>query len=374
MTASATLVRADPVPQRAAELVLAHAHLRLGSLALARVELETMAGLAMLDGTGFVDLAEARWRTGDLTGAGEAAHAALRTETDDPIALVIASEAAAALGRPSEARRLSQRAMACATGSIDAIFAGMPRSSVWPPDGDEPPPAAPTLFDRGPETAAPPEGASVAPERPATAPAAAAPAPTGPVEMGFWDADETPDPGPTDLPDPALELEAGRAALVAGSLDQAALRFGIALRLAPSLALAVLEATAGARGPALAMVRGDAYRLAGHESDAREAYAVAAQGGAPERRQRVRPKHPKAKAAATGEVEAETPDAVVDVDGDTDDDAGLAVKADVEVAIGAEAADAEELAEDSEKVAEDSEVAEEADPTPESTVTDETEA
>jgi hypothetical protein len=40
--------------------------------------------------------------------------------------------------------------MACATGSIDAIFAGMPRSAAWPPDADEPPPTAPTLFDRAP--------------------------------------------------------------------------------------------------------------------------------------------------------------------------------------------------------------------------------
>lgn len=333
MTGSATLVRAEPVPERAPELVLAHAHLRLGSLALARVELETMAGLAMLDGLGLVDLAEARWRTGDLTGAGEAAHAALRTETDDPIALVIASEAAAALGRPSEARRLSQRAMACATGSIDAIFAGMPRSNVWPPDADEPPPAAPTLFDRGPEPEAPPERVALAPERPATDPAAGPPTPTGPVTLGFWDADEAPDPGPIDLPDPALELEAGRAALVAGSLDQAALRFGIALRLAPSLALAVLEATAGARGPALAMVRGDAYRLAGHETDAREAYAVASQGGPPERRQRARPKNPKPVAAADGEPESETADA----DADRDEDAPLAVATDVDADTEAEA-------------------------------------
>jgi hypothetical protein len=50
----------------------------------------------------------------------------------------------------------------------------------------------------------------------------------------------------------------------------------------------VLEATDGARTANLAMVRGDAYRLAGHEREARQAYAVAAQGGLPERRQRPR--------------------------------------------------------------------------------------
>jgi hypothetical protein len=50
----------------------------------------------------------------------------------------------------------------------------------------------------------------------------------------------------------------------------------------------VLEATDGARSSSLTMVRGDAYRLAGHESEARQAYAVAAQGGLPERRSRSR--------------------------------------------------------------------------------------
>jgi hypothetical protein len=302
MTASATRVRVDPAPRRSIELLLAHAHLRLGALSLARVELETMAGLAMLDTAGFVDLAEVRWRTGDLTGAGEAAHAALRTEVDEPIALVIAAEAAAKLGRPSEARRLAQRAMAVATGSIDAMFAGMPRSSVWPPDADEPPPTAPTLFDHEPEPAGPADGAKPATgdrvvHAPAAGGASVAAAPAGPVTRGFWDDDETAAEGPTELPDPALELEAGRAALVAGQLDQAALRLGMALRLAPALAPAVLEATAGARGSALAMVRGDAYRLAGHEQEARQSYAFAAGGGPPERRKRSRSKS-KAKAAA----------------------------------------------------------------------------
>jgi tetratricopeptide (TPR) repeat protein len=308
MTVSATRVRVDPAPRRSIELLLAHAHLRLGALSLARVELETMAGLGMLDTPGFVDLAEVRWRTGDLTGAGEAAHAALRTEADVPIALVIAAEAAAKLGRPSEARRLAQRAMAAATGSIDAMFAGMPRSSVWPPDADEPPPTAPTLFDHEPEPAGPTEGPEpVSGDRPVHAPAtgsaAVATPPGGPVTLGFWDDDETATEGLTELPDPALELEAGRAALVAGQLDQAALRFGMALRLAPALAPAVLEATAGARGPALAMVRGDAYRLAGHELEARQSYAVVAGGGSPERRKRSRSKS-KAKAAAAAAAKA----------------------------------------------------------------------
>ena len=101
MTAVATMVRSEPPPARAIELVLAHAHLRLGALALARVELETMATLGILDGSGLVDLAEVRWRTGDLVGAGEAAGAAMQAGVDDPIALTIAAEVGV-LARSSE--------------------------------------------------------------------------------------------------------------------------------------------------------------------------------------------------------------------------------------------------------------------------------
>jgi tetratricopeptide (TPR) repeat protein len=285
MTQAARMPRAEVRPERAVELVLAHAHLRLGSLALARTELETLAGLRRLDTIGLVDLAEVRWRTGDLAGAGEAARAALRADDEDPIALLIAAEAAASLGRPSEARGLATRSMVSAASSIDVIFAGMPRSAAWPPDADEPPPTAPTLFDREPEPAARAEGNEPATEPPpAEEPAGTAP----PVARGFWDEETTDEPGAPVLPDPALELEAGRAALVAGEYEKAALKFGLALRLAPALAPAVLEATAGARVANLIMVRGDAHRLAGHEMEAREAYAIAARGGLPERRRKPR--------------------------------------------------------------------------------------
>ena len=151
MTAPAATPRPASKPSRTVESVLAHAHLRLGALSLARVELETMAGLGLLDSRGLVDLAEVRWRTGDLLGAGEAANAALREEDGAVIALVIAAEAASAVGRPSEARRMANRVLAGAPAMVDRIFAGMPRSSVWPGDSAEPPPTAPTLFDREPD-------------------------------------------------------------------------------------------------------------------------------------------------------------------------------------------------------------------------------
>ena len=300
---TSTLTRPSAPPGRSAELVLAHAHLRLGSLALARTELETLAGMGKLDSLGLVDLAEVRWRSGDLAGAGEAAAVALRGNEEHPVALLIAAEAAASLGRPTESRRLAARAMATAPGSIDAIFAGMPRSASWPPDADEPPPTAPTLFDRtsdGPgrtEISEAATGKAAAPVH--AAPAADLALAAGPMTLGLWDDDPLEEPGARDLPEPALELEAGRAALVAGKFNEAVLHFGLALRLAPALAPAVLEATAGARASNLLMVRGDAYRLAGHEDEARDAYLAAARGGLPERRRRSRTRPATTEKGAT---------------------------------------------------------------------------
>ena len=309
---TATLTRPEAAHGRSVELVLAHAHLRLGSLALARTELETLAGLGKLDTTGLIDLAEVRWRTGDLAGAGEAAAVALRGNEEHPVALVIAAEAAASLGRPSESRRLASRAMALARGSIDTIFAGMPRSAAWPPDGDEPPPTAPTLFDRAPEA----PGRAELPElagrgTPSAVQAAAAvvvPA-KGPMTLGLWDDEPAEEPNADDLFEPALELEAGRTALVAGRFDEAVLHFGLALRIAPALAPAVLEATAGSRAPSLLMIRGDAYRLAGHEDEARDAYLAAARGGLPERRRRPRTRPVQVESSHGTEPAADAADA-----------------------------------------------------------------
>jgi hypothetical protein len=322
-----------PATARATELVLAHMHLRLSALALARVELETLAGIGGLDTQGLIDLAEVRWRTGDLVGAGEAAAAALRTADADPVALIIAAEAASALGRPSEARRLASRATAAARGSIDQIFAGMPRSGVWEADANEPLPTAPTLFDRGTESASAQERPPAAPARPApsvvaaTAPAAAGPpvvAATAPLTLGFWDGDGTVEQVDATEPDAATEFEAGRKAMIAGSFDEAALRLGLALRLAPALAPAVLEATEGARAASLSVVRGDAYRAAGHDAEARQAYAIAAQGGLPERRSTVRVR-PKPKPAPVEPSSAEMEDtAEGDVDSEADGDPAAA--------------------------------------------------
>ena len=281
--------------QRSPDLVLARLHLRLGSLSLARAELETLAGKDMLDAEGVVDLAEARWRTGDITGAGEAAALVIEDDEGPVLALVVAAEAAAARGRPTEARRLAAKALAASDGSIDAIFAGMPRSPAWPPDPAAPPPSPTTMFD----SPHPGRGSGGRPARPA-APAASSAAgdvtgtpptsdgPTGAAPdgaAGLWDDHlaaaaeaeaESAAAVEAALPSGEEALETGRALLDAGDANGAALQLALVLRIAPALAPAVIDVIGDRHDPGLAFVRGDAYRLVGRELDARRAYADAA--------------------------------------------------------------------------------------------------
>jgi hypothetical protein len=307
-------VEASGVTTRDPDLILARMHLRLGSLALARAELETLAGRDALDEAGLLDLAEARWRTGDITGAGEAAVAALHDEEGPLLALVVAAEAAAARGRPTEARRLADKAMEAAAGSIDKLFAGMPRAAVWPPDAAAPPPSPTTMFDpprraisaahrhpRPHDSAVPtPDTAGAAAEQAAAEQAAAEQAAPGEeadaATIGLWEAAGAPhdpraetdlstDVGPggrldaaDELPSGERELDLGRAALHADDPEEAAVRLGLALRVAPALAPAVLDLIAGRTERGLALVRGDAYRLVGRELEARQAFLEAARG------------------------------------------------------------------------------------------------
>jgi len=247
----------EPGVERDQDLVLARLHLRLGSLGLARAELEGMAGNGTLDDEGLVDLAEARWRTGDLSGAGEAATVALAAGSEAIVAYVIAAESTAAVGRPAEAGRLASRALELADLSVGDVFAGMPRAAVWPLDPSERAtvdplfaPPIPTPASRAGDGAAPPAHV-----------------------RGLWDDQAE---AVVDLPDPAGCLEAGRAALAADDRPVAALQLGLALRLAPALAPVVLELLDAVGGPELEFVRGDAFRLVGHERDARLAFAAAA--------------------------------------------------------------------------------------------------
>lgn len=298
MTADAVPETAlPPVIERDVALRLAGLHLRTGSLALARAELETLAGRDLLDDPGIVDLAEVRWRTGDVAGAGEAIAALMDPAQGGPpsdevprLAYVIAAEAAAARGRPTEARRHADHARSADGDALDVIFAGLPRSSVWPPDPLDPAPYAATMFPA-------PAGAGGAGHAghdgraagiPSTATLASPTSSAPPADQGFWDADADaqvadpadatdPDEDAAEAPSPGEEFELGRAALEDGDLGAAAIRLGLVLRFAPALAPAVLDALGDRHDddPALALVRGDAYRLVGHERDARRAYARA---------------------------------------------------------------------------------------------------
>jgi tetratricopeptide (TPR) repeat protein len=232
---------------RPVALRLARVHLRLGSLLLARAELESFAGRGVLDEDALLDLAEVRWRTGDLAGAGEAAHALLERGSTDALALVISAEAVAAEGRPGEARRLAVRAMAQLDGPLDTVFAGQPRSSVWPLD------VAPTAV----------AAAALPGARPAVRAGRRRP---GSVASAATE-DETPASAAA-----AEALAGGLAALGGGDTATAALRLGVALRLEPDYATAVLDAIGDRTDPGLALVAGDAYRLLGREAEALDAF------------------------------------------------------------------------------------------------------
>lgn len=269
---------------RDADLVLARAHLRLGALSLARAELETFAGRGTLDDEGIRDLAEARWRTGDIAGAGEAANAWLASNPDDILGLVIAAEAQAALGRPGEARRLAGLAIERAAGSLDPLFAGMQRSSVWPVEtgADD---SAGVLFDDLHPGARPATGVdanghgggSVAGDG---SPTHAPLEPGLPSEIGggpsLWGEDASgSDAADGDALDPTALFHRGRIALDAGRPADAAAGLILALRASPGLAPAVLDLLGGRNEPILVLVRGDAERVLGREIEAIRDHAAA---------------------------------------------------------------------------------------------------
>jgi hypothetical protein len=240
-------------PARPIELALARVHLRTGALALARAELEALAGRAELDDEALVDLAEARWRTGDLAGAGDAASAYLAGGGAAPIGLVISAEATVAAGRPGEARSIVGRALDAVHGPVEPIFAGMPRSSIWPAD-----------------IAAPTESGGTALETPGIGAERSAGAAI----------------------DPHAELEAARAALHGGRMEVAALHLSLALRFDPALVGdvdALLAGVDAAAGPAIDLVRGDVHRALGRDAEAIRAWtAAAAAAGDVTRRNRGR--------------------------------------------------------------------------------------
>lgn len=290
---------------------LARLHLRVGMLTLARAELEDLERRDALDDAGRAALAEARWRTGDLEEAAVAARAHLDAGGDDPVSICIAAEAAAAEGRPGEARGFMDRLGPPDAPALDALFSGMPRRAFWPSASGEPI-SAETLFgevgsghDRagsaGSHASAPSSARATGPARAAAdrrqgrqEPARSIPGPREVIEAtesGFWtdaavDAAEPAATGAapgaaarprrTLVADPVTDLAAALDEM-ASDPERALLRLAIVLRIDPTLAPAVLDAVGGRREAAAALLRGDAQRLLGRHLEAEAAFAGAAE-------------------------------------------------------------------------------------------------
>jgi hypothetical protein len=358
-----------PVEDPSLQMRLARVHLRTGSLALARAQLESLAGRDLLDTPGMLDLAEVRWRTGDLRGAAEAAAAYLDANGGEALGFVIAAEVAAVVGRHAEARRHVEQAQLRMLTSLDSIFAGMPRKAMFTatgwgttavpgkaPAAESPEIAAPAIEPAvGPpveagagepaaesppgesadvaELAAGAEPAAESPpvepavEPPPVEPAAAAEPEAAPLQVVSEVADTVttdlslPEAAAQPVVDPSrvqadTEIEAGIASLQAGDSALAALHFGIALRMTSESAPAVLGAIGARRVLALELVRGDALRLLGQESDAGEAYQSVASALSEVRTAAETPAEPAAEppgavpADAAAEVPAEPAAAV----------------------------------------------------------------
>jgi tetratricopeptide (TPR) repeat protein len=313
-------------PARRDDLRVAHVHLRLGQLTLARAELEELLGADGLDLAGLAALAEARWRTGDPNGAADAAFAHLDAGGSDDVALCIAAETVAAEGRPDEARTYMDRLPAADAATLDMLFAGMPRRAFWPAgpvdrsDLDELRRAtAPGTMARPAAPGAPAAAVPASPLSPAAASVATAPQGAPGAATA---AEGTPGasgvrtvPGPQQVMEAMTaqgwEVAAGRAAeglpsqaraageparprRVKGQLDPAAelerarrelgirperalLRLSLVLRHDPTYAPAVLELLHLRRDPMAALVRGDAQRLLGRHLEAEAAFDSAAE-------------------------------------------------------------------------------------------------
>ena len=338
-----------PADDPSLQMRIARIQLRTGSLTSARAQLETLSGRGLLDTAGAADLAEVRWRTGDLHGAGEAAVAYLDAGGGEALGFVIAAEAAYLAGRTAEARRYMDEAQLRILTSLESIFAGIPRRAPFAASGwgttvelgkapSTEPPAAVAPAAEPPPLPAEPLPAEPLPAEPRTQPGMVAalnapaagvePEPTPPEVVQTVTDAAPPERAAPDVAEPLAagsnradartEVAAGIALLETGDALMAALHFGIALRMAADSAPEVLAAIGDRRNPALELVRGDALRMQGHESDAGQAYRSVASAlnaaraaaeppaqAAPEPTEEVAAPSSMPSAAVTGETTAE---------------------------------------------------------------------
>ena len=273
---------------RTADARLVRVQLRGGLLNLARTTLESMAGAGTLDRDAMADLAEVRWRSGDLEGAVDAARAHRALGGEEPIASLILAEGLAHTGQADEAGAMAGEVTDRIGGAVDIPFALESRSSVWP----EADPGA-MLVD----AAAPGHwgllvgGSEVAAPTPETWPLAALPARSSAPPVGRGGPAQPTGAGSTSEAvtggrAAGEELELAERALATGDAAAAGGRLAVLLRLDPALAPIILStadraaAETPAGDPALAaihLVRGDAYRLLGRDTEATAAYQAAHQ-------------------------------------------------------------------------------------------------
>jgi hypothetical protein len=250
-----------------------------------------MAGAGTLDRDALADLAEVRWRSGDLEGAADAARAHQAALGDEPLAALIIAEDLARRGQEEEANVIAGTVYERVGGAIDVLFALEPRSDIWPTPDDSWMPTEATFPGRwgllvgGSEVASPTAGtweptplgaltSAGAFDEPLPAGRGApgqpeGPTSTGAVVMGGRLAGE--------------ELERADHALAAGDVGSAIARLAVLLRLDPALAPIILSAAdraaaaapAGRERAAAHLVRGDAYRSLGRDNEAAAAYQQA---------------------------------------------------------------------------------------------------
>ena len=269
---------------------LARVHLRSGLLTLARATLEGMAGAGTLDRDAMADLAEVRWRSGDLEGAADAARAHQASGGDEPLASLIIAEDFVRVGREADANAIAGSVYERVGGAMDVLFALESRSPIWPPLDEgwmaagAAEPGRWGLLVGGSEVAAPSADTWKLVPIVQPAPDSAVPAPAGRGSLAA--------PGGATTTAAVVmsgrlageELEAADQALKAGDIATGTGRLAVLLRLDPALAPIILtaadravEATprAGHELAAIHLVRGDAYRFLGRDNEAAAAYQAA---------------------------------------------------------------------------------------------------
>lgn len=265
-----------------------------------------MAGAGTLDREALADLAEVRWRSGDLEGAVEAARAHQASGGGEPMAHLILAEDLHQRGHEHDAHQHAAVVIAQVGAAIDMLFAGEPRGDLWPPADDgwmdrrADSPGCCGLLVGGGEVAAPDPGtwtavplgqatlvpSTIQQERHAMGPAAPSFAPGRPMSSR---------PSPTAAAvmsgrAAGDELQAAERAVAEGRIPAATERLAILLRQDQALApviLTIASQTAAAMPPgsaglaAVHVLRGDAFRILGRETEADAAFAQARQALSP---------------------------------------------------------------------------------------------